>query len=395
MENNFKPRSNTKLDLILSSLSNIRSAGVTHLSISDKILDGRSITINGKTLINFGSCSYLGLEVDERLKHGAIEAIHNHGTQFSSSRAYVSSGLYGDLEELMSQIVGTTHIVIAPTTTLAHASALPVLVDDNDGVIYDAQVHSSVQINLSEMMVRGVVCESVHHNDMNALEQQIQILSHKHERIFYLCDGVYSMCGDLLDVDSVYRLLDLYTKLHVYVDDAHGTGWSGKNGAGTVLGNRHIHPRMVVVLGLAKSFGSAGSVIVAPNEDIATQIRLCGRTLIFSGPIQPAQLGANIASARIHLSDEITSLQNNLLERINVFNNGLPQFSSPSPIKFVTIGKTDAATQAILKLMDDGFYTNIACYPAVARGKAGIRIVLNNNQTIDDVENLVKAIRTL
>src|SRR5206468_2324040 len=45
-----------------------------------------------------GSCSYLGLELDQRLKNAGKDAIDKYGMQFSSSRAYVSikSLIFGD-----------------------------------------------------------------------------------------------------------------------------------------------------------------------------------------------------------------------------------------------------------------------------------------------------------
>jgi hypothetical protein len=44
-------------------------------------------------------------------------------------------------------------------------------------------------------------------------------------------------------------------------------------------------------------------------------------TMIFSGPLQPALLGAGIASAKVHLSDEIDDRQRALSERIDLFNS--------------------------------------------------------------------------
>ena len=93
------------------------------------------INIDGKPVVHFGSCSYLGLEFDERLKQGAIDAINTSGTQFSSSRAYLSVSHYGEFEQLLNQIFDA-HCIITPTTTLGHISAIPILVNDDDAVIW-------------------------------------------------------------------------------------------------------------------------------------------------------------------------------------------------------------------------------------------------------------------
>ncbi len=118
-------------------------------------VEGRFIHIDGKKLVNFGSCSYLGLETDERLVAEAYRAMLDCGTQFSTSRAYVSAPLYEELQALLSRIVGDRPIAVGSTTTLLHAAALPTVIEAEDTVIYDAQVHNSVQSVLPTLAAHG------------------------------------------------------------------------------------------------------------------------------------------------------------------------------------------------------------------------------------------------
>jgi 7-keto-8-aminopelargonate synthetase-like enzyme len=372
-----------------------RSRGLVCQVAEDDRFDGRTITVNGRRLVNFGSCSYLGLETDARLKTAACEAVLRYGVQFATSRAYVATPLYRELERLLSEMAGGAHVVLAATTSLAHLGALPVLVGERDAVLYDTQVHASAQAVLPELRLRGIACEPVRHNRLDKLEQRAQALSRTHERVFYVCDGVYSMYGDRLDVDGLYSVLARNPSLFAYIDDAHGVGWSGARGAGTVLGRRSIHPRMVVVLGLAKSFAAAGGALVLPDPELADKVLTCGRTLIFSGPVQPAQLGAGIASAKIHLSDELPHLQDRLISRIDAFDQatrrvGLAVASlERSPIRFISIGDELRTIELAASLLERGHYVNVAYYPAVPRRRAGIRVVLNSHHTPDDLTLLV------
>jgi 7-keto-8-aminopelargonate synthetase-like enzyme len=372
-----------------------RSRGLVCQVAEDDRFDGRTITVNGRRLVNFGSCSYLGLETDARLKTAACEAVLRYGVQFATSRAYVATPLYRELERLLSEMAGGAHVVLAATTSLAHLGALPVLVGERDAVLYDTQVHASAQAVLPELRLRGIACEPVRHNRLDKLEQRAQALSRTHERVFYVCDGVYSMYGDRLDVDGLYSVLARNPSLFAYIDDAHGVGWSGARGAGTVLGRRSIHPRMVVVLGLAKSFAAAGGALVLPDPELADKVLTCGRTLIFSGPVQPAQLGAGIASAKIHLSDELPHLQDRLISRIDAFDQatrrvGLAVASlERSPIRFISIGDELRTIELAASLLERGHYANVAYYPAVPRRRAGIRVVLNSHHTPDDLTLLV------
>ena len=171
------------------------SSSLARQVAEDERFDGRSITLQGRRVIDFGSCSYLGLETDARLKTAACEAVLRYGVQFSTSRAYVAAPLYREFEELLSEMVDGQSVVVAPTATLAHECALPVLVGERDAVLYDIQVHASVQGALPDWAeLRGVPCEAVRHNDLLRVEERVRTLAARHERVHYLCDGMRTAC---------------------------------------------------------------------------------------------------------------------------------------------------------------------------------------------------------
>src|SRR5262245_45744049 len=112
-------------------------------SVDDAPYGGRHVEISGRRLLNFGSCSYLGLEQRPELKEGAIRAVERFGTQFSYSRAYLELPLYRQLEEALTEMTGG-HVLVAPSTTLGHIAALPVLTEAGDAVIIDQFAHASL-----------------------------------------------------------------------------------------------------------------------------------------------------------------------------------------------------------------------------------------------------------
>ena len=383
---------------IESTVALLKKAGLAHRVAEDSRLNGREITLGGERLVNFGSCSYLGLETDERLKSAACAAVERYGVVFSSSRAYVSVPLYAEFEGLLSEFVGRHPVVVAPNTSLAHQAALPILVRDRDAVCFDVMVHSSVQAALPALIQRGIHCEPIPHNRIDLLERRARRLALTHERVHYLCDGVYSMHGDLVKLDELYDLLDQLHYLHAYVDDAHGVGWAGRHGSGIVLGERGLHERAVVALGLAKSFATSGAVLALPSAELARRIFTCGGPLIFSGPLQPAQLGAGIASALIHLSPEIGVLQDQLRARVALFDEQAAALGveavtqNRSPIRFIEVGSDEAAVALAKRLHGDGYFVNVSTFPAVARGRAGVRLMLTCQQTSEDVIGLVQSL---
>ena len=98
-----------------------QSLGIIQGHYSDHELNGKTIHLNDRELLHFANCSYLGLELDHRLKDAAKEAINRYGIQFSSSRTFLESPLYGELEEKLSKIYGKPTLISA-TTSLGHIS---------------------------------------------------------------------------------------------------------------------------------------------------------------------------------------------------------------------------------------------------------------------------------
>jgi len=107
---------------IVSEVADITTKlGVVHAETEDYTLDGRHIRIKGKDLLYFGSCSYLGLEHDARLKAAAIDTINRYGTHFASSRVYVSSVFYTEAEALFRKMFGKP-VLMLQSVTLGHLS---------------------------------------------------------------------------------------------------------------------------------------------------------------------------------------------------------------------------------------------------------------------------------
>lgn len=386
-----------RLEIMDTMISEGIRSGVGHRTAEDGVLCGRTLRIDGRDRVHFGSCSYLGLEIDPRLKRGAIDATERFGTQFSSSRAYVSAPPYLELEELLCQVFDA-HALVTPSTTLGHLAAIPTLIDERDAVILDHQVHNSVQLAVRQLQPMGAHVELVRHSRMDLLEERVAELRQRHRHVWYMADSVYSMYGDLAPFEALETLCARYEQLHLYLDDAHGMSWQGRHGRGVALDRLAPHPRKVIATSLNKSFGAGGGALVFADPEQRRRVRTCGATMLFSGPVQPPLLGAAIASARIHLSDEIALLQRRLRSRFDLCNRlfaevDLPVLSSPnSPVRFIGMGLPRVAQRMTALLLEEGFFVNLGIFPAVPVKKSGIRFSLNLHQTDEDVERLVTTI---
>lgn len=382
---------------VLELTTSAQKLGISQVVTQDNRIEEREITVHDRSVINFASCSYLGLEQDPRLVLGTIDAVRNYGTQFSSSRAYLSVTLYDELENLLGQLFGNPTIV-SSTTTLGHHATIPSVVSRNDLIILDQQVHASVQGAAKVAVANGTAIETVRHNRLDYLENRVKKLQDKYEKIWYMADGVYSMYGDFCPMDELYALADKYECLHLYIDDAHGMSWMGKNGIGYALNERDMHPKMIMLTSLNKSFAAAGGAIITPTEELKQLIKSTGGSLMFSGPVQPPMLGAAVASAKIHLSDEITEMQKELREKMDYFHqlilaNDLPLLGGgDTPIFYIGIGKTMNGYHAVQRLMQRGYFTSIGGYPSVPINRTGVRVTINRTHTYEQIADMTKAL---
>ncbi|MEO6733996.1 MAG: aminotransferase class I/II-fold pyridoxal phosphate-dependent enzyme [Ferruginibacter sp.] len=368
--------------------------GILHLFTGESQFDGTTIVINENKIINFGSCSYLGLEFDPRIKAAACEAVEKYGTQFSESRAYVSLGSYQILQQLLEKIFDA-YCVITPTTTLGHIANIPVIIDDNDAVILDQQVHNSVQTAVQLVKARGVHIELVRHNRMDLLEERIKVLRSKYRKIWYMADGIYSMFGDSCPIETMYELMNQFPEFYCYVDDAHGMSIYGKHGHGFVLNDRSIHPKMVVATSLNKAFASGGGVLVYADKELARKVGTVGGPLLSSGPMQPSALGAAIASAKIHLSDEIIEMQQQLRTNIDYTLQMLEKYKLPliseagAAIFFVGVSLPKLGQNLVKRMLDAGFYVNLGVFPTVPMKQTGIRFTITRLHTFTEIEQMI------
>lgn len=371
------------------------SAGLTGVRFSD-VGDGSSIELEGRQVVNFGNCSYLGLAVDDRLKRGAIEAVERFGPLYSSSQIYSAVDLYGELEERLQRITDAAAVVLPPTTTLGHLACLLTLVGDGDAVVLDSHSHASLQLTMQVLAGRGVPVETVPHHDVDALEDRIDSLCRMHRRVWYVGDGVYSMFGDLAPLSSVSMLMERHDNLYAYHDDAHGFSWLGLHGRGYVLSRIPLDERTIVAVGLAKSFGSGGAALFFGDPEMADTVRRVGGPMTFSGPIHPPTLGAAVASADIHLSDEHLDLRRRILEQIRLVATLLAEYSLPvvswvpTPIWLVKVGDWDRVLEVAGRMLDDGFYVNVSAFPAVPLGMAGLRFTHTLNNTDAQIHAMIE-----
>lgn len=381
------------------SFKHARDAGCIFQYYENETYDGRIVRVKGRDLLYFASCSYMGLETHPLMIHAGIEAVKKYGTQSPSSRGMLSSPLYTELETLLHDIF-PGHQIVAQTVTLAHCSVLPLLISEKDAIIFDAYVHNSVRMAASLCRANGTFAIVSKHNDIENIKYLVYRLKKEgYKKIWYCADGIYSIHGNKCIINELYKLMNEEEDFYTYIDDAHGTGWCGKQGEGYILSQQKLHEKMILTVSFAKSMAASGGGIIVSDPKLAEYITLSGQTMIFSGPIQPATLGALIAGVKIHLSEEYSTIQKQLLNKINYFRKksiklGLDFVTKDvTPIQLLRIGSIELTSAVIMKLIEDGFLATSAIYPVIAKGDEGIRVTITNHLTFEDLDNFLESLK--
>ncbi len=385
-------------DNIYKYVSYSREKGIGHLASDVDAFDGKHTVVNGETKLGMVLCDYLGLSTDKRVKEGAIKAIEKYGTFTSASRTFLRIGFYDEIEEMLSTIFGRPTILIS-RTSLGHISTIPVITDVNDAILLDHQVHMSVRNAVEMVQSHGNYVENIRHNDIQKIEERIIELSKKHDKVWYMSDGVHSMHGDFAPYEELKVLLEKYEKFYLYIDDAHGMSWNGKNGQGVVIDKMGFHDKMFMASSLAKGFGTGGAVIICPNQEIKDKILLCGGPLMFSGPVAPPTLGAIKASAQIHLTPEINGMQKQMHQLIHTFRQksyelGLPLIDDEqSPIFFIAAGQPNVVIDMSTDLLKEGYHVSASAFPSVPYNNGGIRCTINIKHTQEEIIQFLEFFR--
>ena len=382
------------LQLFERHASDARAAGLTRVAV--EAADGDLITVDGGNLVNFGNCAYTAINSDPRVKAAAIDAVNRFGAVFSSSTAYTFIDLYSQLEERLSRMFDA-HVVVPTTTTLAHLSCLPVVIGPGSVVLMDAQAHSSLHLAAQVVKSEGIEVTLLAHNDVEELENAVEVACRSGQQVWYIADGVYSMLGDTAPVEVIESLLRRHDNLWVYIDDAHGVGWTGKHGRGVVLDRMDLHPRLIVAASLVKGVGAGGAALLFADPELAHRVQILAGPMTFSGPLNPAGVGAAVAAIEIMLSDEQPEMQRRINEQIDVVLDvsrglGLPLASfERTPIWFARIGRHDQMIEIGRRMREDGFYLNPASFPVVPFGESGLRFTHTLHHDLETIEAMLRS----
>lgn len=357
---------------------------------------GRAVRLNyeNREIVDFVRCSYLGLDNHPDIVEGAVEAVRNAGAlHWSCARTRLNFATLGELEASLSELFATR--VITYTTVLAaNMGALPLIASGHltggpkPIMVFDRSAHATLAYHKGTIAGETRV-ETIAHNDLESLER----LCRRNKAVAYICDGVYSMGGSA-PIAELRQLQEKYG-LFLYIDDAHGVSLFGKSGEGFAKSEfGELGDRTIIAASLGKGFGASGGLLMLGTAYQELLFRRFAVAHAFSASLNTAAIGAALASARLHGSEELPRRQKALQEKIALFDKLLPtaQQGAPLPIRTVHFGDELIAIGAAKTLFQQGFYTSAIFFPTVSKGMAGLRICLTASHTDEQIRSVCAAV---
>jgi 7-keto-8-aminopelargonate synthetase-like enzyme len=353
--------------------------------------EGHEFIAEGHEFVNFSCCSYLDLDSHPEVIEGGIDAMRRYGVlDHCIARSRVQIPAMRELETSLGELFGA-QVVCSIAASTATFGLLPLIASGHLGngtrplMIFDKNAHVSMA-GLKPVCADETEVVTSRHHDLDFIEDMCK----KYAKVAYVCDGSDSL-GGYAPVKELAELQDKYGLL-VYYDDSHSLSAYGERGVGYVRTHSPIQDeRTITVVTLNKAFGTSGAAIVLDGQSkkALRVIERFGGALNYSQLLNTASVGASLASAEIHRTGELTTLQNRLYANIELFDSLVrtEQAGSTFPIRLVPM--SDATViEAGRRVIEAGFYVSPVFFPIVARGTAGLRVMMRAGQTEQQIRDL-------
>lgn len=370
------------------SLRSLDEHGLRRRPITRDDAQGPRITVDGKSLLNFGSNDYLGLARDawSCLDPGVLA----RGGAGASPLVTGRDAWHERLERALASFEATEAALYFPTGYAANSGTIPALVGPRDIILSDARNHASL---IDGCRLSGARVAVYPHRDVDAIEELLKVTTDRRRLI--VTDSLFSMDGDVAPLRPIAKLAREHGAM-LLVDEAHATGVLGTHGRG-VCEELGIEDQVHVRVGtLSKALGGLGGFVVGRRALIDWLVQRA-RPYFFSTAAPAVIAMAAIEALRIVREEPqrraaLRGKADQLRERLR--SRGWDTGDSIGPIIPVMIGDANRTMQLASSLRASGLFVPGIRPPSVPHGRSLLRISLHHGHTDDMLDRLVKAFPT-
>ena len=345
---------------------------------------GPLLTLDGREVINFSSNNYLGIANHPALAAAAKAAIDRYGCGSGASRLISGNmTLHEELEAKLAQFKNTEAALVFNSGFQANIGILSTLAGEGDVILSDALNHASIidgcRLSKAQTLVYA-------HCDLNELEAALKQAASARRRMI-VTETIFSMDGDEAPLREIVELAEKYDAM-VMVDEAHGTGVFGANGAG-VVAKLGLASRVLVQMGtLGKALGGFGAYVAGSRELCDLLINRC-RSFIFTTSLPPAVMAMALAAIDLVQSEpeRRAALQHNCQKlKQGLSRLGFELGKSTSPILPLIVGDAARCMALSAALLERGVFAQGIRPPTVPVGTSRLRITLMATHSAEQIE---------
>lgn len=353
----------------------------------------------GKERLIWSLNNYLGLANHPEVRKADAEAAAKFGMAYPMGARMMSgqSVYHEQLERELAAFVGREASYLLNYGYQGMVSVINSMVDRRDVIVYDSEAHACIIDGMRLHFGKRFVYP---HNNIENLETQLKratkLTAETGGGILVITEGVYGMSGDLGKLKDIVALKQKYN-FRLLVDDAHGFGTMGPNGAGT---DEHLGVQEGVDLyfgTFAKSMAGIGGFI-AGEKKVVKYLMYNMRSQIFAKSLpMPMVLGA---LKRLDMIRTMPELRTKLWTIVNALQSGLKEAgldigNTESPVTPVMLyGGVGEATQITHDLRENyNIFCSIVTYPVVPKGVILLRLIPTAVHTLEDVAYTIKAFK--
>lgn len=357
------------------------------------VQDQHYIELNQHRMLNLASNDYLGLASNLVLWEQFFDETPLAARLMSSSSSRLLTGNFPEyeaLEDAMSQAFHGRATLLFNSGYHMNIGILPALSDSRTLILADKLVHASMIDGIRLSTAKYIRYK---HNDLEHLAQLLQRYHDDpaYDRIIVVTESIFSMDGDETDLAQLVAVKNQFSKVMLYVDEAHAIGVRGELGLGCAEQYDVIDAIDFLVGTFGKAMASVGGYLIC-EPIIRAYLINCMRPLIFSTAQPPIcmawtqfmlQQVMRLNTARQHLSELSVILQ----QGIQAKGYACPSSSHIVPI---VVGESQPSIVLATQLQQAGFYVMPVRPPTVPQHSSRVRISLNANLGQVDIHALLQ-----
>ncbi|GJD06032.1 Long chain base biosynthesis protein 1b [Galdieria sulphuraria] len=349
--------------------------------------------VNGKKVINLGTCNFLGFAEDDTIKQACAEVLKRYGCGSCGPR-----GFYGNLDVHIEAEHRIAEFMKAPAAVLYSfgsatcSSVIPAFSKRGDLIICDEAASYFIQ-------TEKILAEVVTNDPISGKITQ---------RRFIIVEGISSKFADMTPLDKVVELKNRY-RFRLIVDESYSLGVLGKTGRGALeYFGLESTDADIVLADLGNAIATVGGFCCS-SQEVANHQRLSSAGYCFSAS-QPPFLAKACTVALEKLQNECSERLSQLQENIECFQaalgtlDGIRISSHPkSPIVFLRLDKSLGSytmdEQWMMKLQEalwsEGVFVSVPQYLANEhiRPSPGLRLCISSNHSRKVLKTAAEKIR--